>query len=142
MSYVAKIGVTTSSAYAYTSGSTGSAGSCLLSSSTPLSKYLNTTTPSKTSTQTISGLKTLLIKGPVAVAVDATNWSSYSTGIFNACSSTPQLNHGVVAVGYDASNNWIIRNSWGTYWGESGYIRLAAGNTCGVLNNVVVPNLL
>lgn len=43
------------------------------------------------------------------------------------------MNHAVLAVGYDAYGNWIIKNSWGTYWGESGYMRLAPGDTCGVL---------
>lgn len=56
----------------------------------------------------------------VAVAVDANRWSFYSGGVFNNCSKN--LNHGVVVVGVTDSGNWLIRNSWGKGWGESGHI--------------------
>jgi cathepsin L len=69
---------------------------------------------------------------PIAVAVAASNWSFYSSGIFSNCNE--RLNHGVVLTGY-TSSYWMIKNSWGAFWGESGYIRLAPGNTCGVLND-------
>jgi len=39
------------------------------------------------------------------------------------------LNHAVVVVGY-APEYLIIKNSWGTAWGENGFARLARGNTC------------
>ena len=81
----------------------------------------------------------LLKTGPVAVAVAVgSSFQSYRTGIFNpgTCPTTG-VNHAVVAIGYanDASNNgyWVLRNSWGTSWGESGYMRvyaLATGNDC------------
>ncbi|NDW60087.1 hypothetical protein G0P98_26810 [Yangia sp. PrR004] len=67
---------------------------------------------------------------PVSVAVDATNWSSYKSGTFSNCAKS--LNHAVLAVGYDASGNWIVKNSWGTTWGVKGFITLASGDTCGV----------
>lgn len=80
-------------------------------------------------------MKRAVSKAPVSVCVDASNWSFYKSGVFNNCGETTyeQLNHAVVAVGYDSEGNWLIRNSWSTKWGESGYMRLAAGNTCGVL---------
>jgi C1A family cysteine protease len=80
---------------------------------------------------------------PVSVAVDAQAWSFYGGGIFSNCGTS--LDHGVLAVGYnyDAEDNsksyWIVKNSWGASWGESGYIRLAMGNTCGILNSASYP---
>jgi len=77
--------------------------------------------------------------GPVAVTVDATKWQFYSTGVFNIdCGN--QLNHNALVVGYDSITiggkevlYWIIKNSWGTMWGENGYIRLIRGqDECGV----------
>ena len=68
--------------------------------------------------------------GPLAVAVYASGWGSYSGGIYEGCSysSNIALNHAVQLVGYgtDASlgDYWLVRNSWGTGWGEDGYIRL------------------
>ena len=62
-------------------------------------------------------------------AVDATNWSPYGTGVFDNCGAS--INHAVLLVGV-VGGAWKIKNSWGTGWGEAGYIRLAGGNTCGV----------
>ena len=70
-------------------------------------------------------------KGPVAVAVDAFNWSNYKSGIFANCERN--INHAVTVVGYTYSS-WIIRNSWGAGWGDKGFIHLNRGNTCGVLD--------
>lgn len=84
-------------------------------------------------------IETEINKHPVAVAVDATNWSSYKSGIFSNCATS--INHAVVAVGYVSGSHWLIRNSWGTGWGESGYMRLKTGNTCGVQSNVKSVNV-
>ena len=69
--------------------------------------------------------------GTLAIAVDATRWSSYYGGIMTSCGTS--VDHAVQIVGVNpvSGGYWKIRNSWGSFWGESGYIRLAYGqNTC------------
>jgi hypothetical protein len=58
------------------------------------------------------------------------------------------LNHGVTLVGYDsAANYWVIKNSWGTGWGISGFIRLEGNigtkisGTCGLCEVASYPYL-
>jgi C1A family cysteine protease len=88
--------------------------------------------------QSQDALEKALTEGPVSVAVDASRWSSYRGGIFSTCGTS--LNHGVLAVGY-TSEYWTIKNSWGTSWGEKGFMRLAKGNTCGILQVASYPTL-
>jgi len=74
--------------------------------------------------------------GPLSVCVDASTWNSYRGGIMSSCGR--MVNHCVQAVGVDATAGgyWKVRNSWGTSWGESGYIRLAYGqDTCHITND-------
>lgn len=75
---------------------------------------------------------------PVSVAVDSSNWSLYRGGILSACGLN--ANHGVLVVGY-TGDYWKIKNSWGTYWGENGFIRLAKGNTCAVCSYPSYPTI-
>jgi len=79
--------------------------------------------------------------GPISVSVDASSWGLYSGGVFDGCNQTnPDINHAVQLVGYgtdpDAGDYWLVRNSWGTSWGENGYIRLKknskADTRCGL----------
>lgn len=68
-------------------------------------------------------------KGPISITVAAEPWQMYSGGIFTGCSkgkdtSGSTLDHGVQLVGY-TQEYWIVRNSWGPAWGESGFIRLS-----------------
>ncbi|KAL4472365.1 hypothetical protein ABPG74_018314 [Tetrahymena malaccensis] len=84
---------------------------------------------------TSNDLKAALNFSPASVIVDATNWGSYSHGVFNGCNqSNIQLNHAVLVVGYDTQDNWVVKNSWGPYLGQQGYITLAPNNTCGILS--------
>lgn len=71
--------------------------------------------------------------GPVAAAVCAGSaFDYYRGGVFatnesSACGSS-MVNHGIVLVGWDDSEGvWILRNSWGSSWGESGYMRIRYG---------------
>eukprot|EP00448_Togula_jolla_P010786 CAMPEP_0170607388 /NCGR_PEP_ID=MMETSP0224-20130122/21026_1 /TAXON_ID=285029 /ORGANISM="Togula jolla, Strain CCCM 725" /LENGTH=402 /DNA_ID=CAMNT_0010932547 /DNA_START=83 /DNA_END=1291 /DNA_ORIENTATION=+ len=68
-----------------------------------------------------------LTKGPVAISVGASDWMVYSSGIFNGCVKDIVINHAVTLIGYGEEagvHYWTVQNSWGTYWGEGGKIRL------------------
>merc|ERR1712226_1268539 len=87
------------------------------------------------------GLKTAVTQQPVSIAVDARKWQSYRGGVFTGCGALVQLDHGVLAVGYSDSY-WKVKNSWGTSWGESGFIRLTMGqNECGLSNAASWPTV-
>ena len=70
--------------------------------------------------------------GPVAVSVYA-NWAfqTYGGGVFNACENDQGTNHAVVLVGWDDNQGtdgvWILRNSWGSGWGQGGYMLIEYG---------------
>jgi C1A family cysteine protease len=86
----------------------------------------------------------------IAIGAGAGDWQGYSSGIYNGC-TMGELDHMINIVGwdnegaqFDAKGNlppgkgvWILRNSWGTSWGEGGYMRTrmtdAQGQRC---NNV------
>jgi len=78
-----------------------------------------------------SGMGGALVQhGPLSVAVAAGSWQGYHSGVFTGCKPNTQINHGVTVVGYGSSGSdqyWIIRNSWGSGWGEKGHMRLARG---------------
>ena len=66
----------------------------------------------------------------------------YSKGVFNSNSCGTNLDHGVAAVGYgtDAGKPYfIVRNSWGAWWGESGYIRIAIVDGTGICGIQMEP---
>merc|ERR1719206_950884 len=67
--------------------------------------------------------------GPLAISVAANTFKDYHGGVFDGCDydENIQLNHSVQLVGYGSEEGvdyWIVRNSWGTGWGEDGYIRM------------------
>jgi len=82
---------------------------------------------------------------PVSIAIEAdqSGFQLYKSGIFCGTCGT-SLDHGVLAVGYggttSADEYWKVKNSWGTSWGEQGYIRMCRNaNKCGLSNEPSFP---
>ncbi|GAA0159486.1 hypothetical protein Leryth_012800 [Lithospermum erythrorhizon] len=85
---------------------------------------------------------------PISVSIDASgfDFQFYSSGVFTGQCGT-DLDHGVTAVGYGTNgtmNYWLVKNSWGTSWGEEGYIRMqrdvtAKGGICGIAMDASYP---
>jgi C1A family cysteine protease len=72
--------------------------------------------------------------GPIPVAVDSTGhaFELYHNGIIRKNQCGTDVDHAVLVVGY-TPEYWIVKNSWGTSWGQSGYIYIERGkNACGI----------
>jgi C1A family cysteine protease len=151
-------GLCTEDSYPYTSG-TGNTGTCLTTckpvSAAKVASYVKVTPYSD------SALMTALTIGPVSIALEADtrSFQLYNSGIYSdytGCGgANPQLDHAVVLVGYGSSNGvdyYIMRNSWGTTWGDQtdgnvnkGYMMMARGSAygkaglCGLLSTPMYP---
>jgi cathepsin L len=137
---IANKGIDTETSYKYTARD----GTCKYSASNigaTLSSFKDVARSEQALTSAIQSV------GPISVAIDASqkSFQFYKSGVYyeSACSST-KLDHGVLAVGYGSSGSsdyYIVKNSWGTSWGQQGYIWMARNknNNCGIATSASYP---
>ncbi|KAJ1358418.1 hypothetical protein KIN20_016840 [Parelaphostrongylus tenuis] len=93
----------------------------------------------------------LATKGPVTFGMNVTkSLYSYRDGIFSPsnedCEKSSLGSHALIFVGYGTESSgkkyWLVKNSWGSRWGQNGYFKLVRGrNACGAANSVVAPTI-
>jgi len=143
--WVESNGIASESAYPYTSGS-GTTGTCSTSKKNSpvatISSYTDVESNSK------SALLSAVAQQPVSIAIEADKsvFQLYSSGVMSSTSCGTNLDHGVLVVGYSQSGSepyWLVKNSWGSTWGESGYIRLGMAESgagiCGMYSEPSYP---
>jgi len=139
--YVQANGLCTEAAYPYTarSSTTCKKSSCTMSADSKITGYKDTA-------HTENALGAAVDINPVSVAIEAdqSGFQLYKSGVFNGVCGQ-NLDHGVLAVGYghDTASGldyWKVKNSWGTSWGEAGYIRMVRNkDECGIANEPSYP---
>lgn len=136
-------GVCSEDAYPYISGTTKTAGTC----QTTCTKNVQAAPTKHVDVEKNSddALMSALAQQPVSVAIEADQsaFQLYKSGVFTGACGT-KLDHGVLAVGYGTLNGvdyWKVKNSWGSGWGDEGYILLQKGGSglpaegqCGILS--------
>jgi cathepsin F len=122
--------------YPYTSES-GETGSCKVNTADILAHISSFTTISSES----QAQSWMTSNGPLSVCVDAESWQYYNGGIITTESDCgTSLDHCVMITGYGSqsgTNYWWVRNSWGTDWGQSGYLQVESGqDVCGIAQEI------
>jgi len=140
--YVMANGLCTEAAYPYTSGNTGSKGSCKstscsMSANSKINGYADIA-------QSENALGSDVDNQPISVAIEAdqADFQFYTSGVFDGPCGT-NLDHGVLVVGYGTQTGqdyWKVKNSWGTTWGEQGYILMIRNvDECGIMLEASYP---
>jgi len=143
-------GLCSEDSYPYESGTTKKPGSCETSCSIVEGSDIISFTdvPAKSD----DSMMQAITQQPVSVAIqaDQKDFQLYTSGVFTGSCGT-QLDHGVLVVGYgnkDGENFYKIKNSWGTTWGDEGYIYIGRGSQynkgqgqCGVLLQPSYPTV-
>lgn len=78
-------------------------------------------------------MKEIYTRGPVAATINAEPIVEYKGGVFDDDTQSKNTNHIVSIVGWGVDDttgdkHWIVRNSWGAYWGEMGFVRVKMGS--------------
>ncbi|XP_057379769.1 uncharacterized protein LOC130702116 [Daphnia carinata] len=138
-----KGGIMINSSYPYVSGATQTKGTCKFSSSSIAARVSSYgwTMPYPNATVSMQYLQS---NGPLPSAMRVLDsLYQYKTGVYSdsACILTDEnlVDHAVVIVGYGTTTTtpaipyWIVRNSWGTTWGNQGYMAIKRGvNMCNI----------
>lgn len=143
--YVIEHGQCALSSYAYTSGVSKTGGSCQ-----KCAAVVEISSCSDVKRNDQVSLKAAVLQQPVAIAIEADTryFQSYSSGVLTSTSCGTTLDHGVLIVGYGEESGqkyWLVKNSWGTTWGDAGYVKIGRSDStndpgiCGIAMDPSFP---
>ena len=145
--YVIEHGQCALSSYPYTSGVSKTGGSCQ-----KCAAIVEISSCSDVKPNDQISLKAAVLQQPVAIAIEADTryFQSYSSGVLTSTSCGTTLDHGVLIVGYGEENGqkyWLVKNSWGTTWGDAGYVKIGRSEStndagiCGIAMDPSFPSV-
>jgi len=145
--FVIENGQCTDASYPYTSGVSKTGGTCQKCSAVA---HISSCYDVKPNDQI--SLKGAVFKQPIAIALsaDTKSFQFYKGGVLTATDCYTQLNHGVLIAGYGEENGlkyWLVKNSWGTSWGDQGYIKILRSDStndpgiCGIAMQPSFPQV-
>ena len=140
MKYVEQYGLESEADYPYK----GVDGSCNYDASKVVTKDAG---PVGVTVNSKAALTAAIAQQPVSVAIEADKFvfQFYTQGVLNSPNCGVNLDHGVLAVGYGTENGVdyiLVKNSWGSSWGENGYVKIASVDgegICGINEDPVYP---
>jgi C1A family cysteine protease len=136
LSYLQTIGIPLETAAPYTSGETGINGACTAA----MQQNTYRVTGFEHVAASVESIKRALIQyGPLYTQfVIYEDFMYYESGVYRHVEGYIEGIHAVTIVGYDdAEQSWIVKNTWGPDWGESGYFRIRSGtNECEIEEQV------
>ncbi|DAZ92725.1 TPA: hypothetical protein N0F65_012508 [Lagenidium giganteum] len=124
LNYIMRNGLCTENAYSYRSGTTKQPGQCQANQCQHVNLNIRQIVHVRQSEQALENA----VRGrPVSVGLAAGNsaWKQYKGGVLSTCTST-QLDHVVLVYGF-TPEYWMVKNSWGTSWGENGFLKMKRG---------------
>ena len=136
MSYLQTIGIPLETDAPYTSGETGIDGTCTAA----MQQNTYRVTDFEHVAASVESIKRALIQyGPLVTSYTIyEDFMYYESGVYTHVEGFIEGLHAVTVVGYDdAEQSWIVKNTWGPDWGESGYFRIRSGtNECEIEQDV------
>ena len=133
-------GVVSDKCFPYTSGSTGRDGQCFSSCQDGSSWTLHHSASTTTTSSVSKTQQAIMTEGPVEAAFTVyEDFMSYKSGVYHHTSGSMLGGHAIKAIGWGTTSAgedyWIMSNSWGTSWGDSGFFKIRRGD-CGINNQM------
>ena len=144
--YNVKTPLASETTYPYTSGNFGVTGTCKYVAGSGTIYNQSQTDVAGNTTAIMTAIAQQVVS--VAIQADTTTFQSYKSGVITSSACGTNIDHAVAAVGYgtdpSAGGYYLVRNSWGTSWGDQGYVKIgqaSGAGICGINQYVAYPTV-